>query len=161
MKYGTYSLAVTVLLAVTLGAHAQTATSDEDAIKVTALNYIEGWYEGDAARMESALHPELAKRMISTDPKTGHSQFNHMGAMALVQGTRRGGGSKTPKDQQLKEITILDRFNNAAVVKIVASGWIDYLEVAKFNGQWKIINVLWELKPAPPAKTPAEAPQKP
>jgi putative lumazine-binding protein len=160
MKYGIYSIAVIVLLAVTLGAQAQSATSDEDAIKVTALNYIEGWYEGDAARMESALHPELAKRMISTDPKTGHSQFNHMGAMQLVQNTRHGGGNKTPKDQQLKEITILDRYNNAAVVKIVASGWIDYLEVAKFNGQWKIINVLWELKPKPATAEPA-APQKP
>ena len=46
-----------------------------------------------------------------------------------------------------KDITILDRFNNAAVVKIVASGWVDYLEEAKVDGQWKIINVLWELKP--------------
>ena len=143
-------------------ANAQTNSSDDDAaIKVTALNYIEGWYEGNAERMESALHPELAKRMISTDPKTGHSQFNHMGAMQLVQNTRRGGGNQTPKDEQLKEITILDRFNNAAVVKIVATSWIDYLEVAKFNGQWKIINVLWELKPKPSNAEPAVAPQKP
>jgi len=150
------------VLLLTAIASAQTNSNDDSAaIKATALNYIEGWYEGDAARMESALHPELAKRMISTDPKTGHSQFNHMGAMQLVQNTRRCGGNKTPKDEQLKEITILDRFNNAAVVKIVASGWIDYLEVAKFNGQWKIINVLWELKPKPPTTEPAAAPQKP
>src|SRR6266478_997799 len=27
------------------------------------------------------------------------------------------------------------------------SPWIDYLEEAKVNGEWKIINVLWELKP--------------
>ena len=129
---------------------AQIAPPDESAaIKKTALDYIEGWYAGDAARMERALHPELAKRMISTDPKTGRSQFNHMGAMALVQHTRDGGGKKTPPDRQLKEVTILDRYNNAAVVKIVASDWIDYLEVAKFNGEWKIINVLWELKPKP------------
>ena len=140
-------------------AQAQETASDEATIKKTALDYIEGWYEGDAARMENAIHPELAKRMIFTDPKSGRSQFNHMGAMQLVQNTRRGGGSKTPKDQQTKEITILDRYNNAAVVKIVASGWIDYLEVAKFNREWKIINVLWELKPKP-SETPA-APQKP
>lgn len=159
MKF--FICACTVLIASTLCVQAQTANSDEDAIRATALNYIEGWYEGDATRMESALHPELAKRMISTDPKTGHSQFNHMGAMQLVQNTRRGGGNKTPKDQQLKEITILDRFNNAAVVKIVASGWIDYLEVAKFNGQWKIINVLWELKPIPPTAGPPGGPTKP
>ena len=123
------------------------ALDDNESIKKTALDYIEGWYAGDAARMERALYPELAKRMISTDPKTGHSQFNHMGARALVQHTRDGGGKKTPQDRQLKEVTILDRYNSAAVVKIVASDWIDYLEIGKFNGEWKIINVLWELKP--------------
>ena len=151
-------IAITLLLAGV--AAAQSSAPDENAaITKTALNYIEGWYEGDAARMESALHPELAKRMIYTDPKSGRSQFNHMGAMALVQGTRRGGGSKTPKEQQLKEVTILDRFNNAAVVKIVASEWIDYLSVAKFNGEWKIINVLWELKPKPAAQSTATPPR--
>ena len=143
------SLIAIVLLTCTAAA-AQAASPDENAaITKTALNYIEGWYEGDAARMESALHPELAKRMIYTDPKSGRSQLNDMGAMALVQGTRRGGGKQTPKEKQLKEVTILDRFNNAAIVKIVASDWIDYLSVAKFNGEWKIINVLWELKPKP------------
>jgi hypothetical protein len=126
---------------------AQNVSDETEAIRKTALDYIEGWYAGDAARMEHALHPDLAKRMISTDPKTGRSQFNHMSAMALVQRTREGGGKKTPPDRQLKEVTILDRYNKAAVVKIVASDWIDYLEVAKFNGEWKIINVLWELKP--------------
>jgi Putative lumazine-binding len=138
------------ILAMSTPIFAQTdSASNDDAIKKTALDYIEGWYTGDAARMERALHPELAKRMISTDPKTGRSQFNHMGAMTLVQRARDGIGKKIPQDRQLKEVTILDHYNNAAVVKIVASDWIDYLQVAKFNGDWKIINVLWELKPKP------------
>lgn len=160
MKTTIWVLAMVLLLTVSVRAQDK-SSDDENAIKATALNYIEGWYEGDAARMEGALHPELAKRIILTDPKTGRSQFSHMGAMQLVQNTRRGGGNKTPKDQQLKEITILDRYNNAAVVKIVASTWIDYLEVAKFNGEWKIINVLWELKPKPPTTEPAASPKKP
>jgi hypothetical protein len=61
----------------------------------------------------------------------------------------------------LKEVTILDRYNNAAVVKIVASDWIDYLEVAKFNGEWKIINVPRELKPKPVVTEPTLSPKKP
>jgi Putative lumazine-binding len=61
----------------------------------------------------------------------------------------------------LKEVTILDHYNNTAVVKIVASDWIDYLEVAKFNGEWKIINVLWELKPKPTVAEPAPSSRKP
>jgi hypothetical protein len=141
---------IAIVLLTCGAAAAQAAAPDENAaITKTALDYIEGWYEGDAARMESSLHPELAKRMIYTDPKSGRSQFNHMGAMALVQGARRGAGKQIPKERQMKEVTILDRFNNAAVVKVVASDWIDYLQVAKFNGEWKIINVLWELKPKP------------
>lgn len=127
---------------------AQNISPEEGAaIKKPALDYIEGWYEGNAARMESALHPELAKRAVIMDQATGHNRLDSMSAMTLVQYTRAGGGSKVPKDKQQKDITILDRFNNAAVVKVVATEWIDYLEEAKINGEWKIINVLWEIKP--------------
>src|ERR1043166_8115741 len=79
--------AVGLLVLLVTCLRAQESANDESAIRKPALDYIEGWYEGDAARMESALHPELAKRMIFTDPKTGRSQFNHMGAMHLVQNT--------------------------------------------------------------------------
>jgi hypothetical protein len=70
-----------------------------------------------------------------------------MSALGLVQGTRRGGGKDTAKEKQLKEVTILDKYENAASVKIVAESWIDYMHLAKFHGRWVIVNVLWELKP--------------
>src|SRR5215471_6141786 len=126
---------------------AQNISADDAAIKKPALDYIEGWYEGNAARMESALHPELAKRALIVDLSTGHSRLDSMSAMTLVQRTRAGGGSKTPKDKQQKDVTVLDRFNNAAIVKVVAAEWVDYLQEVKINGEWKIVNVLWEIKP--------------
>jgi len=121
--------------------------ADQAAIKQTALDYIEGWYEGNADRMERALHPELAKRIVRANPQNGQSRLDQMSALSLVQGTRRGGGKNTPKERQQKDVTILDVYQNAASVKIVASDWIDYLHLAKFNGRWVIVNVLWELKP--------------
>ena len=121
------------------------------AIRQASLDYIEGWYDGDAARMEKALHPELAKRIVRTDSASGRSRLDSMSAMTLVQYTRSGGGKKTPKESQVKDVTILDRFQNAAVAKVVAFEWIDYLQLAKSNGEWKIVNVLWELKPKEPA----------
>jgi hypothetical protein len=125
-------------------------TSTEAQIRQTALDYIEGWYEGNAERMERALHPELAKRIVNTNPQNNRSRLDQMSAMTLVQGTRRGGGKETPKERQQKDVTVLDVYQNVASVKVVASDWIDYLHVAKFNGRWVIVNVLWELKPAPP-----------
>ncbi len=132
---------------------AQTSASDADreAIKQTALDYIEGWYEGNPERMERALHPDLAKRIVMTNPQ-GWSQLQQMSAMGLVQGVKRGGGKNTPKEKQQKDVTILDVFNNAACVKVVASDWIDYLHVAKWNGRWVIVNVLWELKQPSPTQ---------
>jgi hypothetical protein len=121
--------------------------ADRAAIERAALDYIEGWYEGNAERMERSLHPELAKRIVRTDPATGRSRLDQMSAMTLVQGTRTGYGKKTPEDKRQKDVTILDVFGNTASVKVVASDWVDYLHVAKFNGRWVIVNVLWELKP--------------
>ena len=135
-----------VLLASFLQARAQ-APADATAIKQTALDYIEGWYEGNAERMERALHPELAKRIVQTDAASSRSRLGQMSAMTLVQSTRAGGGKNTPKENQQKDVTILDAFENAASVKVVASDWVDYLQMAKWNGRWVIVNVLWELKP--------------
>ncbi len=136
-----------LLLGTTLApAQPKPGDSDAEAIRKTALDYIEGWYTGDAARMERALHPELAKRIVLTNPN-GSSRLDSMGAMTLVQRVKAGGGTRTPKEKQQKDVTLLDRYENTAMVKVVAADWVDYLQVAKFNGEWKIINVLWELKP--------------
>jgi Putative lumazine-binding len=149
-----FLLAVMALLSSVPMARAQ-AASDAEAIKQTALDYIEGWYEGNPERMERALHPELAKRIVRTS-KEGMSNLNQMSAMTLVQYTRRGGGKNTPKEKQQKDVTILDVFENAASVKVVASDWIDYLHMAKWNGHWVIVNVLWELKPQPQQQAPSK-----
>ena len=126
---------------------AKASEADLAAIKQTALDYIEGYYEGNAERMERALHPELAKRIVRTDPNSGRSRLDQMSAMTLTQGTRARASSPTPKEKRQNDVTVLDVFENAASVKVVASEWIDYLHVAKFNGRWVIVNVLWELKP--------------
>ena len=126
-------------------ATAQT-TTDSAAIKATALDYIEGWYQGNAERMERAVHPDLAKRIINQDQR-GRSVLGHQSAMTLVQGTRRGGGKETPPAQVRTDVRILDIFGNTASVRVDAGAWIDYMHVAKWNGRWVIINVLWENRP--------------
>jgi hypothetical protein len=135
------------LLVIASFADAQPKTADPEAaaIRATALDYIEGWYEGNVDRMTRAVHPELVKRIVVNE--AGVSRIEGMGATKLIAGVRAGYGKKTAKDKQQKDVTILDRYENAATVKIVASDWIDYLQVAKLDGRWQIVNVLWENKP--------------
>ena len=122
------------------------SAADSAGIRAAALDYIDGWYAADGARMEQALHPELAKRNVSTDAQ-GRSQLRQMSAMTLVQGTRRGGGSHIPVAERRNEVRILDIFNGAASVRVRAATWIDYMHLARVNGRWVIMNVLWENDP--------------
>jgi hypothetical protein len=120
--------------------------ADRDAIKRAALNYAEGYYEGNPEKMEAALHPDLAKRIASTTADN-RSRLDQMSSLSLVQIARGGYGKNTPKDKQIKDVTILDVYRGAATVKLEMLGWIDYMHIAKFNGKWLIVNVLWETKP--------------
>jgi hypothetical protein len=122
------------------------SAADSSGIRQAALDYIEGWYEGNGGRMERAVHPELAKRIVGGN-EPGRSQLGQMGAMTLVQSTRDGGGKETPAGERRKDVTILDIYGNAASATIYASAWVDYLHLAKWNGRWVIVNVLWELHP--------------
>jgi hypothetical protein len=137
-----------LLLALTLPVAASGDQTNDDtaAIRATALDYVEGWYTGDAARMERALHPELAKRIVNTNPQNGRNSLGQQSAMTLVQSTRNGGGKDTPPAQMQKDVVVLDVFQNAASVRATMSGWVDYMHMAKWNGRWVIVNVLWELK---------------
>ncbi len=147
MKSTILVLAVFVIICGFSTGYSLQESSDEDAIKQTALDYIEGWYEGNPERMARALHPELAKRAVFDNKSTGESILHKMDKTKLVTAAESGHGKNTPKDKQQKDVTILDKYENIACVKIVATDWIDYLQVAKFDGRWVIINVLWEMKP--------------
>ena len=124
------------------------SSTDTNAIRATALNYVEGWYEGNADRMAKALHPELVKRIVVRDTTTGRTMVQGMGTSVLVNSTRHGYGKETPKERQQKDVSVLDVFGNAASVKAVMADWIDYMHMAKVDGRWVIVNVLWERKPS-------------
>lgn len=133
----------------TSGEHIATA-ADSSGIREAAMDYIQGWYEGNADRMQSALHPELAKRIIRSDPKTGRSMIQTMGALTLINSTKMGGGSSTPAARRRTDYRLLDIYENAAVARVDAGEWVDYLQLGKWYGKWVIVNVLWELRPQQP-----------
>ena len=126
---------------------------DLEAVKVeverTALDYIEGAYSGDAERMERALHPELTKMMLGRHRQTGEPFLYKMGASDLVEGTRAGLGL-LEEDKRNIEVDVYDIAFDMASVKVASAMYIDYLQIAKVNAEWKIINVLWVPNPEAP-----------
>ena len=120
----------------------------DKAIRNTVLKYIQAYYQGDADLGIESLHPNLAKRTVKTDSQTGRSRLEPMSATTLAERWRAGLGKSIPEDQRQMDITILDMYEEMASVKLVTAGWVDYMHLAKFDGEWAIVNVLWALKPS-------------
>jgi Putative lumazine-binding len=125
-------------------------SDDLAAIHQTALDYAQGWYEGDVERMRRCLHPELAKRRILRDPQTGEEGFRHVSQQLMLDLTQRGGGSEdVPADERYYDISVLDVFGDIAAVKANLNQYVDYLHLVRSQEQWVIVNVLYQLKDGP------------
>ena len=120
---------------------------DTTAIRQAALDYVEGWFTGSAERMDKALHPDLIKRIVVTHPETGRSMLNQVTESIMVEATRAGAGSRGAPAELNVDVQVLDIYGDMAAVKTVAPGFIDYLQLAKWNDEWVIVNVLWSRAP--------------
>jgi hypothetical protein len=125
--------------------------AEEQAITEAALNYIDGAYSGDADRMARGVHPELTKVRVVTHPRTGESFLDNTSASLLVEGTRAQLMLLDEADRNI-EVEVFDSRHGIAVVKVVSAMYIDHLQLAKVNDEWRIVNVLWAVNPDAPGR---------
>jgi hypothetical protein len=126
---------------------AASKATDAAAITRTALDFEEGWYTANAARMARAIHPDFVMRHVGLDKTSGRYVLDQdIGFRELVARTRAGRG-KVPAQRQRREVTVLDVFGDAASARIRSWYGVDYLQLARWNGRWVIVNVVWSKPP--------------
>jgi hypothetical protein len=117
--------------------------TERAAIERTVLDYFEGWFGGDPARMERALHPELVKRSLETDP-SGRETLRTITAEWMIEATARGEGkSDSPVDLGI-EIEVEDILGELANVTVRSVVYTEYLHLARTSDGWKILNDVWQ-----------------
>ncbi len=144
-----FAVLTCALLLTLFAGDAQPAPSldEKEAVRQAALDYVEAIYNLDPSRIERSVHPDLAKRGYYI--KRGESQYSSspMNFQELIDVAKNWNKSgKLPKDAP-KEITVFDVLDQTASVKLVAAWGIDYMHLAKYNGKWMIVNVLWQSPP--------------
>jgi len=110
---------------------------DSSAIRATVRNYIEGYYTGDAARLEQTLHPHYLKHVIH-----GDIPMREQTGTQMSQQVRSHGESDIPQAERTEQISVLDISGDIASVKLVTPHWVDYMTLSKLDGQWKILSVV-------------------
>src|SRR5919108_2975195 len=89
-------------------------TTDEVAVVQAALDYFEGWFEGDAARMERALHPGLVKRGYDGSG----DELDADTAQSMIDATERGVGTRYGPDRRHFEVEVVDMYRTIANVTV-------------------------------------------
>ena len=115
-------------------------TTAEAAIVAAVLDYFEGWFDGDAVRMERALHPGLAKRRLDEDGRT----LDENTAQSMIEATARGiGRERDPGDRRI-EVEVEDVHDTIANATVQSAVYREYVQLVRTPEGWKIVNVLWE-----------------
>ena len=138
MKRIALGLGLALLLLNVASATQPQKISDEAAVRTTVTDYIEGYYTGDAARMEKSLHPHYLKHTISGSDE--QPTMTEKTGLQMVQDVRSGGPQN--RSERKEEITVLDISGDIASAKLVTPHWVDYIALSKWHGEWKIVSVV-------------------
>ena len=118
--------------------------AEREAVRQAVLDYVEGIYEVNPARIERSVHPDLAKRGFFV--KRGETAYSSdvMTFQQLVELAKTyNKNGRVPKDAP-KEVVVFDISDQTASAKLTAVWGIDYIHLAKYDGKWKIVNILWQ-----------------
>jgi hypothetical protein len=121
--------------------------ADREAVRQAVLDYVEGVYEMKPERIERSVHPDLAKRgFMIRRGETAYSQSTMTFQQLIEVAKTYNKQGRVPKDAP-KEIVIYDVSDQTASAKLTAVWGIDYIHLAKYDGRWMFVNVLWQTPP--------------
>ncbi len=125
----------------------QASAQDVAGVEHAALSYLEGFYEGDQDKIRRSVHPDVVKFGFFPAEGGGYAgEPMSFQAMLDFAADVRARGNHPPADAP-KSVEILEVLDQTAAAKVTAWWGSDYLHLARYDGEWKIVHVLWQTPP--------------
>jgi Putative lumazine-binding len=115
---------------------------DAEAIRRCILDYFEGWFEGDADRMDRALHPGLTKHSLVQDRERSET-LDVTTKDEMVEATRQGVGRTRDVPDRAIRIDIAGVSGDIASVIVHSAVYVEYALLARTSDGWRITDALW------------------
>lgn len=115
---------------------------DTALIVATAHDYFHGWFDGDASRIERALHHDLVKRSYGQDQA---STLSFVTADQMIAWTGEGEGVDVASGlaDRTIEVVVLDVKHGIASALVRSEPYHEYLHLVRTRDGWKVANALW------------------
>ena len=115
--------------------------NDTEAVVATALDYFEGWYDGDVARVDRALHAALSKRGVDQVLGEGPAVTTKERMLELAA---QGAGVADKTDDPI-DVSVADVHDDIATAVVRSAQYREYLHLVRTAEGWKIASALWQL----------------
>ncbi len=117
------------------------------AVERAVLDYCEAFYEVKPEYIERSVHPELHKFGFGRRSPDQAYQKIPMNYTQLIDLAKRWNKDGTKATGAPKKVEVLDVLDQIACAKLTAAWGIDYLLLGKYDGKWKIEQVIWQTHP--------------
>ena len=115
---------------------------DAAAIRSCLLDYFEGWFDGDAGRMDRALHAGLAKHALGQDANRS-DRLDVRTKDEMVQATGQGLGRQWDVPDRAIRIDIASVSGDIASAIVHSAVYVEYALLARTGDGWRITGTLW------------------
>lgn len=119
----------------------------ERAIEHALKQYVRAKYEGDDEAVRARAHHDIARRAVSdtywgqpSDEWVRPYTHDHL----QFYGTAYNQTRRDDPSEGRCEIEVYEIRGNVAAVKMTATVWFDYFHMMRVNGEWHIVNIMFE-----------------
>ena len=125
----------------------QASKKDTLEIQKKSLGYLKALQELKPDLMNEVMNDSLNKVSIGYDRATRkeYARATTRQQMMDFANSWNKANNKFPPIPN-DRLEILDIYNRIATVKVVSDNWVDYLHLIKLDGNWSIVNILWQHK---------------
>jgi hypothetical protein len=123
--------------------------SEQQAVRRAALDYIDALYNADPSLIERSVHKDLDKRGFYWENDAYKEGRMSYAELLKLAGTWNQ-GDKRKLAQAARDVTVFEVNDQTASAKVTAQWGLDYLLLAKYEGRWKIIEIVWQSPPKKP-----------
>jgi len=122
-----------------------TLAGSEDAVRSVVMDYMEGWFEGNAGRMKQALHPDFVKRCRGIEGDNPDA-LETLSARDMIDATADGEGRREDAPDRQIQIRIDHLSGGIASAQCFCHRYVDLLHLIEMPDGWKIVNAAWRLR---------------
>lgn len=131
-----------------IGKDVNVPQQDIDGITKAITDYMMPWYGAGYDGLAEAIHPSIHKRVFRYDPHTGRafmSEVNHFQLMEIAKNSDVM-ENKPPESVRQNDILIYHATDRIASARSEGHRWVDFLHLAKLEGRWQIMHILFDNK---------------